>query len=228
MSEQKGRFVDLTADDGHSYQAYHVAAGGAQGRRGGLVVIQEIFGVNSHIRDVAERFAAQGYEVYAPALFDRVERSVELGYDEADIERGFALMGKCDMAKVILDVQPCVAALGPAGKVGVVGYCWGGLVTWMAACRADGVDAAVCYYGGGIAKNLDQAARCPVMMHFGSQDTHISMDDVDAVRKAHPEVEIHVYDAGHGFNCDQRGSYDAASARQALERTLAFFGNHVG
>ena len=124
-----GTMVTMTAVDGHAYQAYHVAAGGAA-RRGGLVVVQEIFGVNSHIRDVADRFAAQGYEVYAPALFDRVERDFETGYEPADIETGVALMQKADLANAVLDVQACVDALGGAGKVGVVGYCWGGTVTW--------------------------------------------------------------------------------------------------
>ncbi|HEX9647400.1 MAG TPA: dienelactone hydrolase family protein [Alphaproteobacteria bacterium] len=228
MSEIKGKFVELNAADDHRYQAYHVEAGGEHGRRGGLVVVQEIFGVNSHVRSVADGFAAQGYEVYAPAVFDRVERHVELGYTDQDIERGFALKEKCDMTGVLLDVQAPIATMRPEGTVGIVGYCWGGLISWMAACRTIGLSGAVCYYGGGIAQNLAHKPRCPVLMHFGSRDKHISAADVDAVRAAQPGVEILVYDADHGFNCDQRGSYDAPSAKQALERTLAFFRAHVG
>ena len=223
----QGTMVTMTAADGHDYQAYHVAAGGSA-RRGGLVVVQEIFGVNSHIRDVAERFAAQGYEVYAPALFDRVERDFETSYEPADIETGVALMQRADLANAVLDVQACVDALGGAGKVGVVGYCWGGTVTWATACRATGVAACVPYYGGAIVNDLDRSPSCPVMMQFGEHDASIPMDKVAVIRERQPAPTYHIYDAEHGFNCDQRGSYNEAAAALALERTLEFFTTHVG
>ncbi len=228
MSDNKGRMVDLTAADEHTYQAYHVHASGDRGRRGGLVVIQEIFGVNSHIRNVADGYAAQGYEVYAPALFDRIERGVELGYSEDDIASGIALMQKMDITNAVLDVQNCAGALRGEGPVGLVGYCWGGTVSWVTACRAIGVAAAVCYYGGNIIGHVDLSPKCPVMMHFGEQDAAIPMDAVDAIRAKHPKADIHVYDADHGFNCDQRASYNDTAAALALERSLEFFGQHVG
>lgn len=225
MSERRGGAVELTAPDEHRFQAYHAAAAGT--RRGGLVVVQEIFGVNDHIRDVCDRFAGEGYEVYAPALFDRAERGVELGYDEAGMQAGLALMRRADMTGAVLDAQACVAELRAEGAVGVVGFCWGGRVAWVTACRAVGVAAAVCYYGGGIDEHLDQAAKCPVTMHFGREDAAIPMHRVERIRRERPEVDIHLYDAGHGFNCDRRGSWDEAAAGAAMERTLAFFGAHV-
>lgn len=228
MSENKGRMVDMTAADEHIYQAYHVNAGGDRGRRGGIVVIQEIFGVNSHIRNVADGYAEQGYEVYAPALFDRIERGVELGYGEDDLASGIALMQKMDITNAVLDVQNCAGAMRGEGPVGLVGYCWGGTVSWVTACRAIGVAAAVCYYGGNIIGHVDLSPKCPVMMHFGSQDAAIPMDAVDAIRAKHADVDIHVYDADHGFNCDQRASYNEEAATLALERSLEFFGQNVG
>ena len=225
MSESGGTMVEIEATDGHALQAYRVAASGARGRRGGVVVIQEIFGVNGHIRGVADRFADAGYAVVAPALFDRVERGVELGYGEDDIAAGLAVMGRCDLALAVLDVEAAIATLG-AG-VGLVGYCWGGTVSWVGACRASGVAAAVCYYGGQIVQHKALSARCPVLMHFGAADSGIPLADVEAVRAAQPHAEIHVYPAGHGFNCEQRGSYDAPSAALAMERTLAFYDTHL-
>jgi carboxymethylenebutenolidase len=226
MAESQGSLVELTAADDHGFQAYHVPATGQ--RRGCLVVIQEIFGVNGHIRGVAERYAAEGYEVYAPALFDRIERGVELGYGEDDIAAGLALMRQADLTDAVLDVQTCIGTLRPHGAVGLVGYCWGGTVSWVSACRAIGVAAAVCYYGGQIAQNVDLEPACPVMMHFGDQDAAIPLSDVDAVQAAQPGVDVHVYQAGHGFNCDQRGSYDEVAAALALERSLAFYAEHMG
>lgn len=228
MSESKGRMVDMTSADEHGYQAYHVHASGDRGRRGGIVVIQEIFGVNSHIRQVADGYAENGYEVYAPALFDRIERGVELGYDEDDLARGLDLMRKMDITNAVLDVQNCVATMRGEGPVGLVGYCWGGTVSWVTACRAIGVAGAVCYYGGNIIGHVDLSPKCPVMMHFGEQDAAIPMDAVDTIRAKHANADIHVYDADHGFNCDQRASYNEAAASAALERSLEFFHQNVG
>ena len=228
MGDRRGKAVEMTAADEHRFQAWRVDAAGDRGRRGGIVVAQEIFGVNDHIRGVCEGFADEGYEVLAPALFDRVERGVELGYDEAGVEAGRALMARASMTEAALDVQACVADLRSAGAVGVVGFCWGGRVAWVAACRAVGVAGAVCYYGGGIHEHLDLEPKCPVVMHFGRRDAAIPMDRVDMIRSARPQVDIHLYDAGHGFNCDARGSWDETAAAAAMTRTLALFGEHVG
>ena len=220
-----GTHIRLTASDGHALDAYRADPPAAP--RAGLVVVQEIFGVNSHIRAVTDGFAAEGYAAIAPAFFDRVETGVELGYEEPDLSRGRTLRAGLGWDETILDVMAAAEALRPVGKIGVVGYCWGGSVAWLAGCRL-GLDGAVGYYGGQIIDFRDEKPRCPVMLHFGEQDAGIPLADVDAIRAAQPDVPIHLYPAGHGFNCDHRGSYDAESAALALERTLAFFAEHLG
>jgi carboxymethylenebutenolidase len=223
MSQQ----IELVAADGHRLGAYVAAPQGAA--RGAIVVIQEIFGVNSHIRSVADGYAGEGYLAVAPALFDRLERGLEIGYGDADIQRGIALKGKSPNDKALLDIAAAIAhaAQASGGKVGIVGYCWGGLLAWLSACSLDGLAAAVCYYGGGMPDHKQLKPRCPVLAHFGRQDHAIPLAGVEAFRAAQPGVELHLYDAGHGFNCDQRGSYDAASAKLARERSLAFFAAHL-
>ncbi|WP_237476771.1 dienelactone hydrolase family protein [Lichenibacterium dinghuense] len=218
--------IKLTASDGVTTDAYRADPAGTP--RGGIVVLQEIFGVNPHIRRVADGFAAEGYLAIAPALFDRAEPGVELGYAPADIPRGVELVGKVGHERTMLDVAAAVKAAAEGGRVGVVGYCWGGSLAYAAAATLDGVAAAVGYYGGNIAKSLDREPRVPLMLHFGSHDDHIPMSDVEAIRAALPGVPVYTYPAGHGFNCDARGSYDKPSAAAALERTLAFFAEHVG
>ena len=222
-----GKTITLTAADGHELTAYRADP---QGRpRGGLVVVQEIFGVNDHIRKVADDFAAEGYAVIAPAMFDRVQRGVELGYKEADIAEGRAIRGKIADSDALKDIAAAHDAVKATGKVGIVGYCWGGFIAWLAATRLDGFSAAIAYYGGGIGNVAQETPRCPVMMHFGEKDTAIPLADVDKIRAAQKDrVEIHLYPAGHGFNCDQRGSFDAPSAQLARERSLAFLRRHVG
>jgi carboxymethylenebutenolidase len=218
----------LTAADGHTFGAYEALPAGVP--NGAVVVIQEIFGVNSHIRAVVDGYAKDGYAAIAPQIFDRCEANVELGYtDQTDFDKGlkFAFQDM-DMAQTLLDVQAALDAAAAHGKVGVVGYCFGGLLTWLSACKLNGVTAASAYYGGGIAGHATLTAQCPVMMHFGEKDAHISMSDVETVRSAQPDVQVFVYDADHGFNCDERGSYDATSAATAKERTLAFFEKHLG
>lgn len=217
----------LTAADGHTFGAYEARPSAAA--KGAVVVIQEIFGVNRHIRRVVDDYAKAGYAAIAPQIFDRVEANVELGYTEqADFDKGLRLaFSDLKMADTLADVQAAVDAMAEYGQVGVVGYCFGGLLTWLAACELDRVAAASAYYGGGIAKEAARSPRCPVMMHFGEKDTHIPMSDVETVRKAQPDVQIFVYDAGHGFNCDERESYDATAAATALERTLAHFEKHL-
>lgn len=223
-----GETRTLTAEDGHRFEAYRAAPAGAP--RGGLVVVQEIFGVNSHIRQVTDGFAADGYAALAPALFDRVERGFAIGYAQGDIERGRAVRGKVAVDDMVRDVRAAVKALAAEGlKVGVVGYCMGGTVAWLAATRIEGVVAAVGYYGGGIADAAHEKPRCPVLLHFGETDASIPREHYEKVMAAHPSIPVHVYPgAGHGFNCDQRASYHEASARLARERTLAFFRTHLG
>lgn len=222
-----GETINLTAEDGHKLSAYHVKPAGTP--RGGLVVVQEIFGVNHHIRNVSDQFAADGYEVIAPALFDRVERGFETGYTQADIERGRMVRGKLQLDDAVADVRAAVKELRKTGrKVGVVGYCFGGTIAWLAATRIDDVSAAVGYYGGGIADTAEEQPNAPVMLHFGETDASIPKEHYEKVRLLHPTIPVHVYPAGHGFSCDERGSYHEPSARQARERTLEFFRTHVG
>ena len=216
----------LRAADGHCFGTYEAVP---DEPRGGVVVIQEIFGVNAHIREVAQGYAAAGYAALAPALFDRVERDVELGYDAAAMGRGrelaFAGLSRDDALR---DLQAALEEAGKYGKVGVVGYCYGGLMTWLAACNLEGVTCASAYYGGGIANELGQTPSCPLIMHFGELDAHIPLTDVDRIRQGSPDTPVYVYPADHGFNCDHRQSHDAASAETARSRTLALFREHLG
>lgn len=222
-----GEMLTLTAEDVHRFAAYRATPAGAP--RGTLVIVQEIFGVNSHIKKVCDGFAADGYVALAPALFDRVERDFETGYAPADIERGRAVRGKVSLDDMVIDVRAAVRELAKTGgKVGVVGYCMGGTVAWLAATRIDGVAAAVGYYGGGIADAAGEPPRCPVMLHFGETDQSIPKEHYEKVRALHPRIPVHVYPAGHGFSCDERGSYHEASARLARERTLEFLRQHIG
>jgi carboxymethylenebutenolidase len=222
--------LELTTADGHRLAAYLALPAAAP--RGGLIVVQEIFGVNSHIRAVADGFAADGYLAIAPALFDRVERGVDIGYTPEDIQRGRALKEACTADNAMLDIRGAVkllqSRLAPGARMGIVGYCWGGLLSWLAACEVDSLAASVPYYGGGMPDHVARVPRCPVLAHFGEKDALIPMPGVEALRRAHPGISVQVYAAGHGFNCDQRGSYDAASAALARQRTLAFLREHVG
>jgi carboxymethylenebutenolidase len=226
-----GNFIDLKAADGFTFPAYVAQPAGQP--KAGLVVLQEIFGVNSHIRSVADGYAADGYLVVAPSTFHRVKPGVDTGYSTDEMNAGFALKTAVEALPapgVLQDIQAAILHAAQAGKVGITGFCWGGLLTWRAACTLDGLSAAVTYYGGGMT-TPDEIARkpkVPTMSHFGDQDHWISLDSVEAFKKAHPEVEVHVYHANHGFNCDQRASYDEASAKLARGRTVAFFGKHIG
>jgi carboxymethylenebutenolidase len=219
--------LNLTAEDGHRLSAYRATPSGKP--RGGLVVIQEIFGVNSHIKKVTDGFAADGYVAIAPALFDRVERGFETGYAQADIERGRMVRGKLQIEDAVRDVTAAVKELQKAGhKVGVVGYCFGGTVAWLAATRIPGVAAASSFYGGGVADAAGEQPRCPVIFHFGETDASIPKEHWDRIETHHPNIPMHIYPAGHGFSCDERGSYHEASARLARQRTIDFFRAHVG
>jgi len=221
-----GTQIKLTAADGSSISAYRADPVGQV--RGGLVVCQEIFGVNVHIRGVCDQYAKEGYVAIAPAFFDHAEAGVEMGYEPADVERGKVLMQKVPMDAVLKYIAAAGQLASAAGRVGIVGYCWGGTAAWATACRLDGFAAAVAYYGGGIAGMVSEQPKVPVIAHFGEHDHAIPMSDVEKVRAAHPEVTVYTYDAGHGFNCDMRASYHQPSAELAFSRTLEFLRKNVG
>ena len=228
-----GTMIELQSADGTRVPAYEARPAGTP--KGAVVVIQEIFGVNSHIRAVADGYAAEGYLAVAPAAFHRVKPGVELGYTDADMGEGFGYKTAAEALPapgVMQDIQAAIdhAAKSSGGKVGMVGYCWGGLLTWRAACTLSGLSAAAPYYGGGVTTETETARqpRVPVMAHFADDDKWIPLDTVEAFKKAHPTVQVFTYPAHHGFNCDQRGSWHAPSAQLARERTLAFFKQHVG
>ncbi|MDF3075889.1 MAG: carboxymethylenebutenolidase [Alphaproteobacteria bacterium] len=222
MGEQR----TIESTDGTQIGAYQAKPGSATAA--GLVVIQEIFGVNRHIRNVTDRFAADGYLALAPAMFDRRQKNVQLGYTQEGIAQGRDIAMSLKPDEILADVRGAIKALRHQGcrKVGIVGFCFGGTVAWRAAASAD-VDAAVGYYGGGVYAARELKPKVPTALHFGDKDAHIPMDQVKAVADAHPEVEVHVYAADHGFHCDERASYDAAAAKQAYQRTLEFFGKHL-
>jgi len=221
-----GRMLELAAADGFRLSAYRADPAGRP--RGGLVVTQEIFGINSHIRSVCDGFAADGYLAVAPALYDRYHRGFEVGYTPEDIAKGRELKLKAQIDAALKDVSAARDAAAAAGKVGIVGYCWGGYVTWMAASKLDGFACAIPYYGGGMLEATAERPRCPVIAHFGERDTGIPVDGVRKFAAAHPEIQVYIYAADHGFNCDQRASFDAVSAKLARERTVAFLQQHVG
>lgn len=220
----KGDFTRLMARDGHEFDAWLSPATSTP--RGAIVVLQEIFGVNSHIRAVADSFAAEGYVTIAPSLFDRVRREVELDYSPKSVEQGRGYMLQLKEQQVLADLTACINVVRRNGPVGVVGYCWGGTLAYLAACELP-IRAAVSYYGARIVDLLDRKPRVPVQYHFGEQDKSIPPDAIAKIRAAHPEGEFHVYPADHGFNCDQRAAFDAPSAKLARERTLAFFSHHL-
>jgi carboxymethylenebutenolidase len=214
--------VTLRASDGHELNAYVARPEGEP--IAGLVVVQEIFGVNPHIRRVADGYARDGFLAIAPAIFDRIERGVELSYEGADMQRAMSFIPKLDAEKSLLDVEAATnyAGASTGKKTGVIGYCFGGTIAWLAATRLHPA-VAVGYYGGGIDNYAAEEPRCPVMLHFGKDDAHIPAEKIDTVRLAHPDVEIYVYEgAGHGFNCDARASYNPEAAKLARERSLAF------
>jgi carboxymethylenebutenolidase len=220
-----GEHITLQAGDGHRFGAW-AAGDPASPRR--LVVVQEIFGVNRHMRAVTDTFASQGYRAIAPALFDRAERDVELAYDRESARRGMALRAAIPEAAVLADIEAAATAL-EGGPTGIVGYCWGGTIAWWGATRTTRFAAAVGWYGGGIAASREATPHCPVQLHFGEADAGIPATDIAAIQAAQPDVEIFVYPgAGHGFGATERDSFDPEATRSAQERTLAFFARHLG
>ncbi len=219
-----GKTITLIAADGHRLSAYE--AGFPDSPRA-LVLLQEVFGVNHHIRAVCDGFADAGYRVIAPALFDRAEPGVEMGYEGPDMQRGIGLAQKIKPEDTLADIAAAAEALGREGA-GIIGYCWGGSLAWAAATRSRHFKAAIGWYGGGIAGTKDAVPNCPVQLHFGAEDAHIPLSDIEAIRAAQPGVEVFVYEgAGHGFGCAERASYDARSAALAQERSLAFLQHHL-
>ncbi|MFM8919570.1 MAG: dienelactone hydrolase family protein [Limnohabitans sp.] len=228
-----GAFIQLKAADGTPFPAY--LAEPATAAKAAIVVIQEIFGVNAHIREVADAYAKAGFLAIAPAMFHRAQAHVELGYAEADMGTGMALKTAIEALPAPGALQDIQASIDHAhkvcgGKVGVVGYCWGGLLTWRAACLLQGLSAAAHYYGGGMTTEAESArqAKVPVMAHFAEEDKWISMASVEAFKMAHPQAQVFTYAAHHGFNCNHRGSWHAESAALAQQRTLDFFKQHLG
>jgi carboxymethylenebutenolidase len=221
-----GHDIKLTASDGFQLSAYRADPAGTP--KAAVVVIQEIFGVNSHIRNVCDRFAVEGYVAAAPAIFDRVEPGFQSGYspDEVAVARKF--VASPDWDAFMRDTQAAIDAVKSAGPVGVIGFCLGGSVAFLAATRLNGLTAAIGYYGGAVTRFADETPKVPTQLHYGEKDAGIPLSDVEIVRAKRPDVEVFVYDnAQHGFNCNERASYDKASADIARQRSLAFFAKHL-
>jgi carboxymethylenebutenolidase len=220
-----GTHLKLTASDGHTLGAYRADPTGAA--KGGVVVIQEIFGVNHHIRSVVDRFAALGYVAIAPALFDRIEPDFECGYSPEEREKAMRFIANPPFAAWVQDVAAAGEAIADVGKIAVTGFCLGGTLAYSAAVNLPGFAVAVGYYGGGIAKMADQAPKVPTLLHFGELDQHIPQSDVATIRSKQPGVEIYTYNADHGFQCDERGSFSAEAAQIAWGRTIRFLDSHI-
>lgn len=218
--------ITLTAADGHRLAAYRA---GPEAPPRALVIVQEIFGVNRHMRRVADHYASLGFAVLCPALFDRAERGVELGYQAEDVARGRDLRAKVPDAGALADIEAAADALPAGAALGIIGYCWGGTVAWWGATRSRRFKAAIGYYGGGIAAGREAAPHCPVQLHFGEKDASIPLSDVALIRAVQPGVEVFVYEgAGHGFACEERPVFSQADADLAERRSLDFFGRHLG
>jgi carboxymethylenebutenolidase len=221
-----GQDVTLIASDKFELGAYRTTPAGTP--KGAVVVIQEIFGVNHHIRTVCDRFAAQGYVAIAPAIFDRIERNFQSGYSPEEIAIARKFVAAPDWPAMLLDTQAAIDAVKDVGPVGIIGFCLGGSVAFAAATKLSGLSAAIGYYGGAIVRFADDKPKVPTQLHFGEQDHGIPLTDVETIRAKRPDVEIFVYDgAQHGFGCDERASYDKASAELAKQRSLAFFAKHL-
>jgi carboxymethylenebutenolidase len=226
MKGTLGKQISLTAADKHQLGAYRAdPAGTAQGA---VVVIQEIFGVNNHIRSLCDRFAAQGYVAVAPALFDRAQRSFECGYSPEEIANARKFVANPDWEAMMRDTQAAIDEVKLSGPVACVGFCLGGSIAFLGATRLSGLAAAICYYGGRIIAFADEKPRCPTQMHFGAKDQSIPMTDVEVIKQKRSDCEIYVYpDAGHGFHCDERASYHPQSAALAWRRSQEFLKKHM-
>ncbi len=222
-----GNMIQLASADGHKFNAYRAEPNGKA--RGALVVVQEIFGVNKHIKELADGFAAEGYLSIAPAFFERKEKNFDRGYTQADIDAGRTIAMALDWNNTMKDLQVAIDNVKSAGKVGIIGYCWGGTTSWVAACRANGLSCSLPFYGGGVANMTGEKPKVPVQFHWGHNDHAIPLADVWKIEKEHPTAESYVYaDAGHGFTCDHRGSYHEPSKILSRQRAIAFLHKHVG
>ena len=220
-----GEIINATASDGHGFDIYLAQSKGSP--RGGIVLIQEIFGVNNHIKTVAEKFSSNGYLVGAPSLFDRVQPDIQLGYSTEDVIRGKELKDNLGNEKPLIDIIATLNIVRSAGRVAVVGYCWGGTLAWLSACHVDGFNAAISYYGAGIGELLSIEPRCPSIFHFGEQDHAIPVAEVNSLRQTHPECPIYLYPTDHGFNCEQRDSFNSTSSAIAFERTIQHLDKYI-
>lgn len=216
-----GKMISMTMSDGEIIGVYHVEPDGT--RRGGLVLIQEVFGITDHIKACCDGYAADGYEVLASALFDREAPGFVAGYTPEDMQKGVALVYGQKLERRVADAQSCVDALKDKGPVFITGYCFGGSVVWAAACRGEGLAAASSYYGKLVPEMADETPKCPTICHFGKADAAIPLDGVEKFAAKHPEVAIYLYDAGHGFNSDRPTHHDAAAAKLARQRTMELF-----
>ena len=211
--------IEVTAKDNHQFSAYISQPFGKP--KAGIVIIQEIFGVNTHIKEVTDLYASKGYLCIAPSLFDRIEKNVTLNYDENGVSKGRNLKELCD-EDALKDLEASISIVSSAGKVGVVGYCWGGSLSWRIGCESSNISASVCYYGGDVPKLRDLKPKCNILTHFGELDKGIPMKDVKIFEEKRSEVLTYTYPADHGFNCNHRRQFDEASAKVALDRTLKF------
>jgi carboxymethylenebutenolidase len=221
-----GHDIKLTASDGFVLGAYRAEPQGPA--KAAIVVVQEIFGVNHHIRAICDRYAAQGYVAVAPSIFDRIEPNFQSGYspDEVTVARKF--VANPDWPAMLRDTQAAIDSVASVGPVGIVGFCLGGSVAYAAATKLNGLSAAVGYYGGAVVRFADDQPSVPTQLHFGEKDAGIPLSDVETIRSKRPDVEVFVYPgAQHGFGCDERASYDKASSDLAQERTFAFFAKHL-
>ena len=222
-----GKTIELTATDGHKFSAYVAEPAGKA--RGALIVVMEIFGVNSHIKRVTDEYAADGYLAIAPAFFDRVQPGLDVGYSPPEIETARALMQKMNFNDALKDAEAAKHHVASAGKTGIIGYCWGGALSFKAACNVNGLACAVAYYGGAIPSMIDEKPKCPVQFHWGETDHSIPLEKAREVAEKHKDQTHYFYPgAGHGFNCEQRGSYNKESAATARIRTLEFLRKHIG
>jgi carboxymethylenebutenolidase len=213
--------LEIVAKDGHKLGIYVASPEGEP--KGAILVLQEIFGVNEHIRSVCDRLAKDGYVAAAPALFDRIKRGHQTGYQPEDIQAGMAMLTDFSFDAALDDIEAGVAHLAQNGKVSILGFCIGGSLAYLAATRLDAIASASCYYGGRIADFADENPRCPVQMHYGELDPSIPPENVATVRAKQPDLPVFVYPAGHGFNCDARGAYEPESAAIAWKRTMEMF-----
>ena len=219
-----GEYTRLMARDGHEFDAWLAPAAGSP--RGAVLVLQEIFGVNAHIREVTDGFAAEGFVAIAPCLFDRVKSGVELDYNQQDFDLGRGYVLQLKEEELLRDMQACINVVKHAGAVGAVGYCWGGSLAYLAACELP-VACAVSYYGTRTVQLLERKPRVPVLYHFGTRDKSIPPENIGKIRAANPGGEFHLYEADHGFSCDHRATYNAPAAKLARERTLEFLARHL-